>query len=201
MIGWEPWGGYGAAPLPDLLEKSWRAKSDMLSGGFPYSEGLYDDINKALYAQFYWQPDRAAADIVKEYIAFEFSPDVVDTIARVVSILEHNHKRQDIDSSAEEAYRLIQQAETKLSVQARTAWRWRMVALRALIDKEIFTTIPRPVFKQQGRKGPFTANIPQGARLHEAIEELRKIYHAENIDTANADEVWLLPPQVNIGPK
>ena len=200
MLGWEPWGGYGAASLPDRFQAEWRAKSGVLSGGYPYSEGLYDDIGKALYAQFYWDSKRPAADIVKEYCAFEFSPDVIDDMAEAIGIFEQNHQRQAINVSAEEAFRLIQQTEVKLTLQARVAWRWRLLALRALIDRELFETVPRSVFKQQGtKKRVFTASIPGGETLKAAFEELRAIYHADKIDRENADEVWLLPPQVLTG--
>lgn len=28
----------------------------MAVGGFPYSEGIYEDLNKAIIAGFYWNP-------------------------------------------------------------------------------------------------------------------------------------------------
>lgn len=196
MIDWKPWGGYGAAPLPARFQAEWRDRSRFLSGGYPYSEGIYDDVNKALFAQFYWDSNRPAADIVKEYSAFEYSPDVADDLVRAIGIFERNHKRQEIDESAEEAFRLIQKTEAKLTLQARQAWRWRIVALRALIDRELFRIVPRPVFKQRGAKGSFMASIPGGEVLHAAFEELRAIYQAGKINRENVDEVWLLPPLV-----
>jgi hypothetical protein len=199
MVGWEPWGGYGATPLPDRFQTEWRDRSHSLVGGYPYSEGLYDDISKAMYAQFYWNTNLSAADIVKEYITFEYSPDVVGDVASAIGIFEKNHKRQEISESAEEAFRLIQKAEAKLTPQAKQAWRWRIVALRALIDRELFRTVPRPEFKQKDGKGSFTASIPGGEVLNAAFEELRAIYHAEKINRENAEEVWLLPPQVLTG--
>jgi hypothetical protein len=220
MLSWQPWGGYGAAPCPARFQAEWRDRSHILSGGFPYSEGLYDDINKVLFAQFYWQPDRSAADILKEYIAFEYSPDVVDDITRAIElmewnhnseshgvitpnlafqILERNHKREEILQNAEEAFLLIQKSEGKMTLQAQLAWRWRLLALRALIDQEIFRNIPPPVFKQPGSKGRFMATIYRGEALSEAFKELSVIYHAEKTDREDVNEVWMLPPQVLIG--
>jgi hypothetical protein len=43
-----------------------------------------------VYSQFYWN-DQQAAETVKEYIAFEFSPDVVADVAGVIKTLEQNH--------------------------------------------------------------------------------------------------------------
>ncbi len=199
MLNWTPWGGYGATPLPDRFQAEWNDRSRFLAGGYPYSEGLHDDINKVLFAQFYWDSKLPAADIVKEYIAFEYSPDVVGDVASAIGIFEKNHKHQEISESAEEAFRLIQKAEAKLTSQARQAWRWRIVALRALIDCELFRIVPRPEFTQKDGKGSFTASIPGGEVLNAAFEELRAIYHAEKINRENAEEVWLLPPQVLTG--
>ncbi len=217
MLSWQPWGGYGAAPLPARFQSEWRDRSRSLSGGFPYSEGIYDDINKALFAQFYWQPDRSAADIIKEYIAFEYSRDVIDEIVRAIGILELNHftkphganctystvgilkqfhNLQEINQSAEEAFLLIQKSEAKMTLQAQLAWRWRILALRALIDLEILRTVPQPVFKQIDKKGRFMSPIYRGEALSQAFTELSVIYHAEKTDRENVNEVWLLPPQV-----
>ena len=67
MWGQSPWGGYGANPLPARLERLWRQASGKLSGGFPYSEGIYEDINKVICARLCWDPDRPAIETVKEF--------------------------------------------------------------------------------------------------------------------------------------
>ena len=94
-----PWGGFGATPLTARAQGQWNAANGASRGGFPYSEGIYEDLTKAVYSQFYWN-DQAGAETLKEYIAFEYSPDVVDEIAGVVRTLEQNHHwRTDQDLS------------------------------------------------------------------------------------------------------
>ncbi|HQN52641.1 MAG TPA: serine hydrolase domain-containing protein, partial [Phenylobacterium sp.] len=88
-----PWGGYGANPLPAHLQRIWDSSRHLLSGGFPYSEGIFEDINKALCAQFCWHDAADARAIVREYAAGEFSPAVADDVVRSVAILEANHAR------------------------------------------------------------------------------------------------------------
>ncbi|MEI4902551.1 hypothetical protein Q8G48_28850, partial [Klebsiella pneumoniae] len=68
----------------------WDAFRSQSCGGFPYSEGIYEDINKALFSQFYWA-DAPAETALREYIAFEFSPAVVDDVLSVIATLEQNH--------------------------------------------------------------------------------------------------------------
>jgi hypothetical protein len=177
MWGQTPWGGYGANPLAARLQRLWNQTEKKLSGGFPYSEGIYEDLNKVVCSQFYWNPNQAAIEAIKEYVAFEYSPDVVGDVAAAIEILEQNHVRGRIGPSANNAHELIEVAEKKLSPQARRAWRWRIVALRASIDRELL--------KHQGRL--------EGEMLKGAFDELTAIYHAENVHS-----MPVRPPQIRV---
>jgi len=175
MWGQSPWGGYGANPFPHRLQRLWDQTQRKLSGGTPYSEGTYEDLNAVICSQFYWDPARPAAETVKEYIAFEYSPDVIGDVAAAIEIFEQNHLRNRIGPHAARAHELIQTAEQKLTPQTRRTWRWRVLALRALIDAEML--------KHQGRL--------EGQALKEAFAELTTLYHAEN-----AHSMPIRPPQV-----
>ena len=94
MWGATPWGGFGANPLPNHHQQLWNVGKDTLAGGFPYSEGIFEDLNKVLFAQFYWRKDTPANSIVDEYIAYEFSPKVVPLVGKAIEILEKNYPRQ-----------------------------------------------------------------------------------------------------------
>ena len=176
MWGQHPWGGYGANPLPARLQRLWNQTQRKLSGGTPYSEGIYEDINKAICSQFYWDPDRPAIETVREYAAFEYSPDVADDVVKAVEAFEKNHLRGEIGPSAEEALASVKKIEAKLTPRARAAWRWRTVYLRALIDCELLKT-----------HGKLEGNI-----LREAFRELTAIYHAEH-----AHSMPIRPPQIS----
>ena len=180
-----PWGGFGATPLTARSQGQWNAAKGISSGGFPYSEGLFEDLTKAVYSQFYWN-DQPAAETVKEYIAFEFSPDVEGDVAGVIKTLEQNHHwrwwpgelegvplemnwfpsygaQPQADPGAEEAYATMQEVATRLTPKARTSWRWRQLYLRALLDSELKTNGGSP-----------------NTRCNRAFAELIQIYHAEN---------------------
>jgi hypothetical protein len=66
--------------------------------------------------------------------------------------------------------------ETKLTPQARAAWRWRIIYLRALVDRELFRT-----------QGKLEGKVLQGA-----FRELTTIYHAEH-----AHSMPIRPPQIS----
>ena len=179
-----PWGGFGATPLTARAQTLWNTAKGVSAGGFPYSEGIYEDLTKVVYSQFYWN-DQPVAETVKEYIAFEFSPDVVDDVAGVVKTLEQNHHmrwwpgelegvklemdwfpskgvKPQADPGAAEAYATMQRINGLLTPQTKKAWRWRQLYLRALLDAEL---------KANGGK--------PNERCNEAFAELIKIYHAE----------------------
>jgi hypothetical protein len=102
-----------------------------------------------MVAQLSWDPDKPTDKTLREYIVFNFSPDVVDPVSRAMNTLERNleRSRQDADGAtkfvmkntdgADEAYQLIAEADAKLPARVRTSWRWRVVYLRALIDSEL----------------------------------------------------------------
>ncbi len=205
MIGQYPWGGFGANSLPGRLQRLWNEAMDELSGGFPYSEGIFEDINKTICSQLYWAPDKPTMETVKEYIAYEYSPAVVDSVARAIQLLEQGHMRKlavekkekpdadwfsentiiggsriefihadqtplteaemkNLKMSTEEAFRLIDGADKQLTPQVRASWRWRILYLRAVIDRELMKT-----------DGWF-----EGPELKAAFEGLTKISHSEH---------------------
>jgi hypothetical protein len=160
MFGMYPWGGYGMNPLPAHFQKLWDRLKGRAAGGAPYSEGIYEDLNKALWSQFYWDPQRSAAETVEEYASFEFSPAVAAQVVKIIRLFEQNHDRRTLQESSRMAFELAQEAESRLPEQARTGWRWRLLFLRALIDKELF--------EREGRL--------EGEALEAAFAELARIY-------------------------
>jgi len=172
MWGMSPWGGFGANPMPNRLQKLWEQVSNVISGGSPYSEGIFEDINKAIISQFYWE-NKKAVETLAEYISFEYSPEITAEVLKAIEIIEKNHKFFPADGSygtvedagADEAYDCLKKAELKLSPSIRDSWRWRILFLRAMIDRERFRN-----------KGLLTETC------EEAFRELTRIYHAENAE-------------------
>jgi hypothetical protein len=166
MYGQDPWGGYGANPHPARLQQRWNETKSKLSGGFPYSEGIYEDINKVICTRFYWDPDRPAIETVRDYAAAEFSPDVADDVVQVVKIFEKNHYRNQIGESTVDAAILVEKIDAKLTPQVRKSWRWRMFCIRAALDQEIF----------RNSQGAGRAKV-----FRQAHDELVKISRTDNV--------------------
>jgi len=191
MEGMSPWGGFGANPRPHHWQEYWNGVRNVLSGGFPYSEGIYEDINKAVMLQFYWNSRSEALEIVREYAAYEYSPDVADDVVRSVAMLEECEQHglnKDLkeklsqfscepihDAAKHVLYELpkvreperyldlLSVAEEKLAKWAKGSWRWRVLWLRATLDCELHRSGGRPTEKSEA-----------------FFEELMEIYFAEN---------------------
>lgn len=86
-----PWGGFGANPLMNHFQKIWNVSGRYLSGGFPYSEGIFEDLNKAVMFGFFWDNDRKALDTVRSYVAGYFGQKCAVEIVQGLQLLEQNH--------------------------------------------------------------------------------------------------------------
>jgi hypothetical protein len=189
MAGMYPWGGFGANPQPARFQRDWNLVRDRFEGGFPYSEGIYDDLNAVIFTQFYWDPNRDVFDTVREYLAYELSPAVVAEMTKVIRILEQNHHyrwwpggKKDYnfpghefwwkpaqgvkkDVGTKEALETVESVLARLPAYAEHSWRWRILYLRVLLDEEFNRSEDQPT-----------------ARAKEAIRELTGIYHAAHAD-------------------
>ncbi|HUU23597.1 MAG TPA: hypothetical protein VM389_13780, partial [Phycisphaerae bacterium] len=70
------------------------------------------------------------------------------------------------DEGSAEAMAIMESADARLPAPAKNAWRWRILYLRALIDRERYAH----------------RNVPTD-RCNEAMEELVRIYHAGRAET------------------
>ena len=184
MHGMSPWGGFGANLQPARLQKVWDACRGMLAGGFPYSEGIFEDLNKVVCLQLYWDGDRRAEDIVKEYAAAEFAPEAAGLVTQAVMRLERNMSHDlatewketlagahadkpfyhlNSCSEPDECLDLLGRAESSMDEAARKSWRWRVLKIRAELDSELART---------GGAASDRADV--------LFRELAAIYHADS---------------------
>lgn len=143
MWGVMPWGGRGANPLPKCFQKIWDSSKQLLSGGMPYSEGIYEDISKVQCVSYYWSPDRKYQDSLAEYINYEYSGDVIDEVLELMELIEKNHvdihrNIQPDMKACNRAEQIARSVNDRLGERAKKAWRWRILYIRAIIDKAVY---------------------------------------------------------------
>ncbi len=141
MYELRPWGAFGANPLPKTFERIWRDCADIVQGGMPYSEGKYEDINKVLYAGFFWDKGRSAEDILKDYAGYEFPGASAEEVIRLTELIEENHLRtgkKRLEKPEPELYAEAEALGRKLDGEllpcVRGSWRWRILYLRSKLD-------------------------------------------------------------------
>ena len=154
MFGHNPWGGFGANPMPVHYSSIYKEAAGILQSGFPYSEGLYEDFNKALYAQMYWDSSLSPEEMTLRYAASEFSGRYAREIADAIFILEKNHgsrvrfistrnhtpqivKLPREDSGAEKAFGVLDRINGLLPRGIRESQRWQLIYLRSKVDCEL----------------------------------------------------------------
>ena len=172
-----PWGGYGANPYPARLQRYWDEAGHLLAGGFPYSEGIYEDLNKVLCAGLYWDPSRPVEATLRAYLAYEFGADHADDLVVAAKAMEsalphHLEYRSDPPRvhtpampQAARAWEIVSSVDASLPPRVRESWRWRVFYARALMDAELAAS-----------GGVLTD------ACHAAAEELARIYHAGRAD-------------------
>jgi hypothetical protein len=193
-----PWGGFGANPRLAHWQSYWDGAGTRLAGGFPYSEGIFEDINKVVQLQLCWDGRRTTRDIALEYAAGEFAPKYADQIVDAMLAMEANldhgvdcnavytalsqgsgdllnknpPRIYTLPSIAQPVHyaKVLRVIDGKLAPAARRAWRWRILWLRAALDAE--------VRRSAGRPTPVT---------EACFEELTAIYHAAGTD-------WIVSP-------
>ncbi len=150
MYSCEPWGAYGATVLARFLDRTNEKSGHLYSGGFPYSEGIYEDINKHIILSAYTGRHKSAADAVREWVRFELcaGDDLAEallesetSLARTKYQTEHPYRFVIKDTGkVEEIFEVVSAYDEKLPPRIRTSTRWRMVYLRAIIDRELVRT-------------------------------------------------------------
>jgi hypothetical protein len=164
-----PWGGCGANPIPGVCSRLAAKSRGKLIGGWPYSEGIYEDLNKFFWAGFYWSPDRPTDAILAEYANYYLSPESAADAVRLFHLLEKTLPRKDCKvtnlAEADEAWRLAQAIEGRIPAANRAGWRWRVLYIRANIDH---------ILKNQGYQ-----SSEAKAALRPLFKELVEIYHAQ----------------------
>ncbi len=190
-----PWGAYGANPLARHLQQIWDVSGMHLAGGFPYSEGIFEDINKAVMLGFFWNRACKAEDTLVAYIGGYFGLAHVREIAEAIALLEANHPGRSAGyyldgqpvypwnrtgkpaapyeirygtadaAGTRRAASRFRTLDRKLSPAVRRSWRWRILFLRALLDDCLARSRGRPT--------------PEAEAY---FDELIAIFHAKNAE-------------------
>ncbi len=175
-----PWGGFGATPFPMYLNNVEENVGAYNEGGFLYSEGIYEDINKYIVAGFYCGYAAHDADSLREYFAFEFGiyyKGVQNELIRACQLMESAHKRETSHpddgtpwkfqirwgTAVPEVKKIIDKTDLFLPDRLRSLWKWQLLRIRAQLDFILYSN------------GYRLKDSPEAQKL---LARLCEIYHA-----------------------
>ena len=163
MWGRHPWGGYGATPLAKRCSGLFGEVSHLSDGGVLYSEGIFEDFNKFIYAGFFNNGHNDTTIAIREYANYELGikPELLADFQRLIELMELNHfglvwaengdgkilgrlknkpvwvKAGKVWQDTDEMLAIAQKIDASLPEWAKKCWRWRLFLLRAIIDFEL----------------------------------------------------------------
>ena len=148
MYSCVPWGGYGASVLTNFLETTHQKTAALYHGGYPYSEGIFEDANKFIQLGLFSGDFAHAADALREYVRFTFccaDEELFEAIRRTETALARTRARTEegirvtIENTSDIkfVFKTLQKYNASLPKSVTAAPAFRLFYLRALIDYEI----------------------------------------------------------------
>lgn len=193
MWGRRSWGEYGAIAMPKRFFRLFHQANRISSGFRVYSEGRYEDINKEVVVGLYIDPSASVEDILRSYASYYMPGTDPEDFVKLCALFEDNHEfpghkvtpdfRDIPEDSAElagyrrraaEACRIADRMQSMILPTFRQSWRWRLVFLRAMIDREIFAERVSVVHRRHPHGGPIPDAKPATAKPY--FDEVHEIY-------------------------
>lgn len=135
------YGASGANPLPRKFTEMARETANAGYGALLYSEGIYEDLNKIVWACTLWNPERTAESIVREYAQFYFDSDSEDDWAELILGLEETWPQANLPQHSVDRIETLHQLAVHLGGQTGGAEpsrvRWRYLMDRAEMDRRM----------------------------------------------------------------
>ena len=111
-------------------------------GGYLYTEGFFDDINKIYNLGLYWDRNRTDEETLSDYCNYEYKGIDPTDFIKLIDLIETSHLKcnrfdrlpGDLDA-ADAAWELAQKINEQAAPETKTCWRWRILYIRAYLDK------------------------------------------------------------------
>ena len=121
-------------PRPQAYARIFRFWASHTDGFLTYSDGINDDVNKAVWSQLGWDPDCDVREVLIEYARFFFSPDVAESAADAMLGLENNWKGDlSLNGSVYGVLTMWQELERR-HPELLADWRFQVHLMRAYYD-------------------------------------------------------------------
>lgn len=154
------WGTVGANPFPKRLVNIFGDLRRTGQDGYvAYSEGIYDDFNKAAAARIAWNPAATPEQIAAEYANYFFDGGVAPEFASLIAGMESAWtnpmgswgQQQFVQNSTDagEVQKTAASISSRLPAKARQSWRWQVFEYRARIGAAMADLGDREALRKQ----------------------------------------------------
>ncbi len=175
------WGTVGANPFPKRLVNIFGDLRRTGQDGYvAYSEGIYDDFNKASAARIAWDPGVTPEQLASEYANYFFDAGVAADFTRMTSGMESAWtnpmgswgQQQFVQPAekADEVAKLALSISAHLPAAVRKNWRWQVFEYRARIGAAIAAL---------GDREALRAQVKEMARKGASRVEMRRVMEAK----------------------
>jgi hypothetical protein len=121
-------------PQPAYYAKIHNQFAPLTDGFLSYSDGVHDDINKVIWSQMAWNPNKEVRDVLAEYASLFFGHAISEQVADGVLALERNWVGPVEENGAiETTFAYWQNLEIK-NPGLQFNWRWQQLVMRAYYD-------------------------------------------------------------------
>lgn len=127
-------GREGINPQPVYYSKIHGKYAPFTDGFISYSDGCHDDVNKVIWSQRGWDPQKSVRDILIEYSRFFFNSSVDQKAAEGILALEKNWDGPLADNGSVEPTLAYWQQLEQQEATLKDNWRWQLLVVRAYYD-------------------------------------------------------------------
>jgi hypothetical protein len=121
-------------PRPFYNAKIHNRFAPFTDGFLSYSDGVHDDVNKVVWSQMAWDPQRDVRLILVEYCRLFFNASVAESAADGILALENNWAGPlEGNGGIEASFAFWQNLESK-HPELKENWRWQQLIMRSYYD-------------------------------------------------------------------
>jgi hypothetical protein len=121
-------------PQPFYYAKIHNRYAPFTDGFISYSDGVHDDVNKIVWSQLAWNPNKSVSSIMEEYARYFFGPSLATPAANGIIALERNWVGPvEVNGAIETTFAFWQNLELK-NPELKNNWRWQQLVMRSYYD-------------------------------------------------------------------
>lgn len=208
MCGVTPWGGFGAIATPKMMRRQETPFMQCCSGGYLYTEGIFDDMNKVITLGLYWDRERSTDETIADYCGYEFKGIDDKELIALIDRIEASHlctnrfDRQPCDlADCDAAWEMAEKINAAAAEETKTYWKWRILYIRAYLDKVRYHKCAEAGWplEQLAKSSMFFWRqfLEHDEKAQQMLQELIELYKSQEVDDHKkyAYHFYVRPPK------